>query len=320
MMHRDGRADGAQMRATNKQKARLMLEALLLVLLIAAVIVTGVRGTLCPPNSSYEILTSAVTPPKDGPLLTVTLLDVGQGDAILLQSPNGRTMLIDAGPEDAFDAIRAALRVYEIKQLDAVVATHPHADHIGSMADVLKRYPVGAFFTTDVPETTIVYEQMLRALQRNGCPVYNTASGMEIVWDDAVSVKVLNPIAGEPAEDANNASIVLRVCYGSTRFLLAADLESAGERRLLDTYGNDRLRADVLKVGHHGSDTSSCKAFLDAVHPSCAIISDGRNNAYGHPHPDVLNRLQAIGASVYRTDTDGVITLFSDGDTITIVP
>ncbi len=161
---------------------------------------------------------------------------------------------------------------------------------------------------------------MLSAAQKNGCTVCKTDTETAIAWDDAVEITVLNPFAGWTYTEMNNASIVLRVTFGDTSFLLTGDLETEGETLLLTAYDPETLSADVLKLGHHGSNSSTGAAFLDAVHPGIAIASVGKNNKYGHPHDEVLERLSARNITLYRTDKDGIITLFSDGTRMIAVP
>ena len=316
---------GENPRVSTARRVWLIVEYLLVLALLLAVIVSGVRrcrktGSLFAERETVDVLTSPVPNPTEREALAVTLIDVGQGDAILVRSPSGRTMLVDAGPEDMFFSIRAALRAYGIERLDAVVATHPHTDHIGSMAGVLDRYEVERFYMTDFPGATPVYERMLRALKKEGCPVYNTDSLTEIDWDEAVSVAVLNPICGQVYEDANASSIVLRIDFGKTAILLTGDMEQETETLLLGALGKEALDADVLKLGHHGSQSATGVGFLDAVSPKYAIVSLGKGNEYGHPHRAVKNLLKARDIPLYRTDQHGLITVFSDGETVTIVP
>lgn len=254
-----------------------------------------------------------------GDALTVEVIDVGQGDSILLVSPEGRTMLVDAGPAGAFDRIDAALRENGIHTLDVLVATHPHEDHIGSMAAVLDGYPVGAFYTIAEEQPTGSYAAMCAALERNGCPVYEAESGMTIPWAESCAVTVLGPVrAYDAPTELNDLSVVLHVRYGETAVLLAGDAEARAENRMLDTFPASMLRADVLKLGHHGSSTSTGYAFFLAVDPDYAVASCGKDNDYGHPHLETLSLLYDTHTAFYRTDCDGSVTFRLNGETVSV--
>lgn len=252
------------------------------------------------------------------PSLEVTVIDVGQGDCILLRSPEGKTMLIDAGPSDAFDSIRAALNQFGAGSLDVVIATHPHEDHIGSMAAVLDAYPVGAFYTIPEEAPTPAYAGMRAALERNGCPVQYAEAGMEIPWAESCTATVLNPIPAYADElsELNDCSIVLRVTYGDTAVLLTGDAEELAEKRMLDTFPKSMLKADVLKLGHHGSSTSTGYSFFLAVDPDYAVASCGKDNEYGHPHLETLSLLYDTRTAFYRTDYDQTVTFRLDGTSV----
>ncbi|MBQ1820642.1 MAG: MBL fold metallo-hydrolase [Clostridia bacterium] len=256
----------------------------------------------------------------NAPALSVTMIDVGQGDSILLVSPEGRTMLVDAGPSDAFSNISDELQKRGVSSLDVVVATHPHDDHIGSMASVLDAYPVGAFYTIaeDLPTDACI--AMRAALERNGCPVSFAEAGMTIPWAESCTVTVLNPIASyaDAETEMNDLSVVLHVRYGDTAVLLTGDAEEKAENRMLDTLPASMLRADVLKLGHHGSSTSTSAAFFLAVDPDYAVASCGKDNDYGHPHYETLSLLYDTDTAFYGTDMDGSVTFQLDGETVAV--
>lgn len=253
--------------------------------------------------------------------LSVTVVNVGQGDCILLLAPDGKTMLVDAGPVGAFPAIERTLDAFGVTSLDVVVATHPHEDHIGSMASVLDAYPVGLFCTIDASVPSPSYERMRDALSGNGCEICCPTGGETIAWSESCTVTVLNPIAGYPEPDElNDASLVLRVQYGDTAVLLTGDAEELAEKRMLDTYPRSMLRADVLKLGHHGSSTSTGYSFFLAVSPDLAVASCGTDNEYGHPHYETLSLLYDTRTALYRTDCDGSITFLLDGTNVSVEP
>lgn len=276
-------------------------------------------------DALWQQLLSLRPDPEDlsgKPALTVTILDVGQGDCVLLLAPDGTTMLVDAGPRDAYAAIRSALSACGVTALDVVVATHPHEDHIGSMAAVLNRYPVGAFYTIADEQPTGSYAAMLAALEKNGCPVYPADADDRIPWADGCTVTVLNPDPNYDygTKELNDRSVVLHVQYGDTAVLLTGDAEAAAERRMLDTYPKSMLRADVLKLGHHGSASSSTVPFFLAVDPDFAVASCGTDNDYGHPHLETLSLLYETHTAFYRTDCDGTITFRLDGTRVSVDP
>ncbi len=254
------------------------------------------------------------------PSLDVIVIDVGQGDSILLISPEGRTMLVDAGPSDAFDRIRDTLSAHEVTSLDVVVATHPHEDHIGSMAAVLNAYPVETFVTIPQEQSTYPVTSMYALLAQNGCTVCYAEGGMTIPWADSCTVTVLNPIPSyrEDPEDLNDLSIVLHVRYGDTAVLLTGDAEELAEKRMLDTFPQSMLRANVLKLGHHGSSSSTGYGFFLAVDPDFAVCSCGSDNDYGHPHKETLSLLYDTRTAFYSTDTDGTVTFHLDGETVSV--
>lgn len=251
--------------------------------------------------------------------LTVYLIDVGQGDSILLISPSGKTMLIDAGDGGAFDAISSQLTKLNITSLDVVVVTHPHADHIGSMAKVINSYEIGSFYMTDFVATTKTYERMLTALEDNNVSVYQATSDTLIAWDEDVTVQVLSPIVGIEYDDSNTSSIVMKVSYGNSSIMLTGDAEKETEGGIIALWGEDALKADVLKLGHHGSSTSSSLEFVVAVDPDIALCSLGVDNDYGHPHRETLELMAELNIPLYRTDLLGTIKIVLDGTDIQVI-
>ena len=258
-------------------------------------------------------------------LLRMSVLDVGQGDAVALDMPDGSFMLVDGGgiPASSFDVgervLAPVLRARRRSRIDVAVISHPHPDHYAGLVTTLERMPVGELWDTgEVEREGPAHGDMARiltSLRARSVPVVRpSALCEEPRWFGRAMVETLAPCPGpDPALSTNDASFVLRVRYGARAILLAGDLEREGEERLLET-APERLRADVLKVGHHGSKTSTSDAFLRAVAPRFAAISCGVRNRFGHPAPSVLATLDAHGVRIARTDTGGEWRYWTDGD------
>ncbi len=262
--------------------------------------------------------------PGDGDL-KVTFLDVGQGDACVIETPSGRVILVDTGPvneetgEDAGRNIVAPFLRYEgDNSIDAIILTHPHADHIGGAASLIKLFPVNFILDngqhTGSPEEA---EYRAAALNRHE-PDENAVPGQKIDCGDGVHIEVIAPTQSEVQGPPNNASVVIRLSYGETSFLLMGDAEEPEEQSLLSS--GYPLDCTVLKVGHHGSNTSSCPQFLLSAKPQFAIVSVGAHNIYGHPSPDVMQRLYGEIPHVYRTDQNGAVTCLSNGADVACSP
>jgi beta-lactamase superfamily II metal-dependent hydrolase len=261
-----------------------------------------------PEDNSY----AASEKPADGNL-TVHFLDVGQGDSILLEY-NGKAMLVDAGERDQGQVVSAYLHDQGISSIDYVVATHPHSDHIGGMDEVLNSFQAGHFIDSGFPHTSKTYENMLTAIDEKNIPFEVAEEGNKIEFDPAVDIEILNP-GSEYSDELNENSVVLRVSYGEVSFLLMGDAGLETEEKLLSS-GYD-LDSDILKVGHHASRSGTGQAFISAVSPEISVIELGAGNDYGHPHAEILERLQKA-SRVYRTDLDGSIAVTTDGSAYTI--
>jgi beta-lactamase superfamily II metal-dependent hydrolase len=245
--------------------------------------------------------------------LRVSVLDVGQGDSILIQSPAGKTMLVDAGDTSAGSRVVADLQARGVTSLDAAVASHGDADHIGGYQAVLSQFSVAHFYDPGYPDTTATYENLLTTIDQKNIQYSTPTAGQTIDLDPAVRIDVLSP-DGKNTGGTNDNMLVLRLSYGRTSFLLTGDMPDTLEQKILSTL----QPTTVLKVGHHGSKTSSSSAFLNVIKPEIAIISVGAGNPYGHPSIETMGRLLAVGAKVYRTDQAGTVTVTSDGNTYTI--
>ena len=253
-------------------------------------------------------------------LLHVHFFDVGQGDSILIVTPSGRQVLVDGGPE-AESATRALSGILSPmdRSLDLVALTHLDADHSRGLLQVLNRYRVEDVLVGRPDEHAALYPQWQRTLERHEILPIRLFDGYRIHLDQDVSLEVLHPpeaAAPGRSTDANNDGLVLRLVYREVSILLTADIEAEAERRLLDA--SAPIRSDVLKIAHHGSKTSTTVPFLQQVQPSLAIISAGADNRYGHPHAEVVNRLQQIvgDRNIYRTDQNGDTEVISDGTTL----
>jgi len=244
--------------------------------------------------------------------LRVSYIDVGQGDSELIQV-NGKNLLIDAGPNSSRSKFMSYLDRQDIKKLDYVIATHPDEDHIGGMSDVIKKYDVDTFIAPKKISNTKTFENMVQALRNKDIKITLPKPGSKLEMGDNVSAEIMAPNSSS-YPDTNNYSVVLKITYGNTKFLFTGDAEKESEQEMLDR--NYDISADVLKVGHHGSSSSTSQEFLNRVNPTIAIISCGKNNKYGHPTKKIVNRLKKKNIQIYRTDVDGNIILKSDGHKI----
>lgn len=241
--------------------------------------------------------------------LIVWFFDVGQGDAIFIETPTGVQWLIDGGPDDTVLGKLGSVMPFWDRHLDAVLLTHPHADHVTGLMHVLDRYEVDRVFTTGVEYDNHVYGEFLRQISAERGQ-YITEP-ITLTLEEGVTFTILTPLRslrGARVEDVNDASIVGLLEYGDTSVLLTGDIGNQAELDLIPYL----KPTDVLKVGHQGSRFSSANAFLSALRPRIGVISVGEND-YGHPHPDTLDRLQAFGATILRTDLHGDIRLISEG-------
>ncbi|MGR6903672.1 MBL fold metallo-hydrolase [Lysinibacillus sp. G01H] len=259
-----------------------------------------------------EAVKTEKIPVTAGHEMHVHFIDVGQGDSILIESPSGKTMLIDGGVKGAGQQIVSYLNELGINKLDIVVATHPDADHIGGLIPVLDNMTTEQFYDSGKVHTSQTFEEMLTQIDEKNIPYHVPKIGDDIEFDKDVNVKVLN--ANDQATDNNDASIVLKMTYGNVSFLLTGDAGVALEKEMLQY----DVKATVLKAGHHGSNTSSSDEFVQAVKPEVAILSYGEDNKYGHPHAEVMDRLQAIGSKIYATADLGTITVSTDGVNYTV--
>lgn len=245
--------------------------------------------------------------------MQVHFIDVGQADCILIQA-EGENMLIDAGNNEDSNTVVSYLEECGVSSLTYVIGTHPHEDHIGSLDTVIQTFFIGEVFLPDVVHTTQTYEDVLQAIQEKGLSITEPVAGTSYSLGDATfTIVAPNEDYGD---DFNNWSIGIRLVHGDNTFLFCGDAEQEAEEDMCNN-GLD-LSADVLKVSHHGSNTATSDEFLKAVSPTYAVIMCGKDNSYGHPHQETLQKLENTGITVYRTDIDGTIQMISDGTKISV--
>jgi competence protein ComEC len=252
--------------------------------------------------------------------LVVTFLDCGQGDATLLETPGGKSILIDAGPIDpsgGFDAGKDVVGPFlverKISALDVAVFSHPHLDHLGGFKHVLKNFPVARVYDPGYSYPSDDYKEVLELVQSNKRTHFSVVrSGQTLDWDPALKVRVLSPPTQLLWDNPNDNSLVIHVQHGAVSFLFMGDAEGEAEYEMAIRYG-PALKSTVIKAGHHGSTTSSKSEFVDYVKPEVAVISCGRQNRFRHPSGKVVSRYEKLGAQVFRTDEQGNIRVVSDG-------
>lgn len=244
--------------------------------------------------------------------LEVHFIDVGQGDSIYIKTPT-QNILIDGGNRG--DTALNYLRYQGVSSLDLVIGTHPHADHIGGLINVMQAIPTKEVIDPAVVNETLTFEDYLRLIDQKDIKFTEGRAGITRDLCNGIIMNIIhpnNPLSSDP----NNASIVAKLTFGEISFLFTGDAEREAEREML--HGSHDLNATVLKVGHHGSRTSTTQAFLDAVAPQAAVIMCGRNNQYGHPHDETLQSLLGSNVDIYRTDLQGSIVIVTDGIEYTV--
>ncbi|WP_176762071.1 ComEC/Rec2 family competence protein [Natronincola ferrireducens] len=252
---------------------------------------------------------------EDEGVLSLHFIDVGQGDSILIKTPNDKTLLIDGGEPSAGKNVTSYLRKNKVKKIDILIATHPHADHIGGLVDVVNNFPIDKFYMPKKAHTSKTYEKLLQTVKDNNLKVTAATNDIVVELDEDIILYFLGPMK-DYGDNLNMWSVILKMDYKDKSFLFTGDLEYLGEKDLIQEYPRSFLQAQVLKVGHHGSNTSTCGEFLEVVNPKVAVISAGSNNPYGHPHQEVLEGLTKFPVAIYRTDKQGTIVIKSDGHRI----
>ena len=248
--------------------------------------------------------------------MIVHYIDVGQGDSILIQV-NNKNLLIDSGPSSNKKDLLDYLENLNIKKLDYIIATHPHEDHIGNMDTIIKRYNIGSFYSPKVITSSNTFESMISALVDKNLKINVLKKGVKgIDLGKNVEIQVFSPLENISSDNLNDYSPIIKITFVNNSFLFTGDAEVSTESMIISE--NNNLNCDILKVGHHGSSTSTSSSFLALVNPSVAIIPVGKNNSYGHPTPEVLSLLNSYNIRTFRTDINGTIIAISDGKNINI--
>lgn len=302
-----------------KNKAQLIVIAVI-VLVFAAIGVIEKDALLqyaSEPKTEEGAVQTGVTAQENETIpvenLQVHYIDVGQADSILVMQ-NGHAMLIDGGNRDDGELVVSYLKEKGVTKLDYVIATHPHEDHIGGLDQVIENFPIETMLLPDKTHTTKTFEDMLLAMKKKGLSKTIPKVGDTYSLGES-SFTIMAPNSNDYGDNLNNYSIVIKLTYQKNSFLMMGDAEITSEKEMMEK-GLD-LSCDVLKIGHHGSKTSSSHQFLASVHPAAAVISVGKGNDYGLPKKEVMNRLKTMKIPVYRTDEQGTIIAISDGTHIT---
>lgn len=246
--------------------------------------------------------------------LDVYFLNIGQGDATLVVLPNQKVILIDGGPIESGKELLRVLHNLKIKKIDLLIATHPDIDHIGGLTTVLRKIKVDRVLDSGKTYNTQTYFNYKKLIKKKDIPLKKAKEGKYIKLDPTVKIQILND--AKEKEENNESSIVLKITYQNADILLTGDADVFVEEQILSK--GYHISADILKVGHHGSYTSTSPRFLEQVHPIYAIISSAKNNEYGHPHKRVLERLKEQNVKIYRTAQIGTISVHTDGNRLTI--
>ncbi len=284
-------------------------------------VIAGLLAVICACGLVLSQVIAKLKPPSPSPAIgemRVAMLDIGQGDSIVVIAPDGECMLVDGGNSaaDGREVIVPYLQSHGCDPLNVLVLTHPDADHVGGLPTVLRSIPVKAVVLTGQLHTTQIYAEFLQEVQeakkKHGTKVIKGLAGAKIPFDPAVKVEILAPgTKAVKTDDMNNASIVIKLTYGQVGVLLTGDAEREEEQWMIAHKAD--LHAQILKVSHHGSRNGSSDQFLKAVGAEIGLISCGADNRYGHPHAEVLERLARHGFKVYRTDRQGTIEVLIDG-------
>lgn len=252
-----------------------------------------------------------VSKPLNDAVLRVNYIDVGQGDSTLIELPNKEIMLIDAGEKNQAQKVISYIKNLGYNKIDYVIGTHPHSDHIGGLEDVVNTFDIGKIYMPKKASNSKTFANLLLAIKNKGLKVNTGKNGISIVNTDDLKLELIAPV--KEYMDANNNSLVLSLTYKNRRFLFMGDAEVSSEKDI-----DKSVKCDVVKIGHHGSDTASSTDFVNKTNASYVVISVGKNNIYKHPYDTILKRWQDSGAKIYRTDQLGNIVITTDGNSLNI--
>ncbi|MFW5647997.1 MAG: ComEC/Rec2 family competence protein [Candidatus Alkaliphilus sp. MAG34] len=248
-------------------------------------------------------------------ILSIHMIDVGQGESILIITPNNKTILIDAGEASQGKKVKSYLLKHGVNKIDLLIGTHPHTDHIGGLPEIVNNFNIKKIIMPQKLHTSATFEKLLAAIESNGFVIDTPRPNSIIKFDKDINLHFLGPIK-DYGDNLNLWSIVFKLDYKDKSFLFTGDMEREAEMDLIDTYSKNDLKANVLNIGHHGSNASTTQQFLDYVSPEVALISLGSNNPYNHPHKEVITRLEQSGVFIYRTDLQQTVVVLSDGRSI----
>lgn len=245
-------------------------------------------------------------------LLSIHMIDVGQGDSILVQTPTNKNILIDGGDEDSENIIISYLRQKRIKTIDIIIATHPDSDHIGSLDNIIKKFNVNSIYMPEQSTDSKAYQNLINSCMDKNLSIQHLYKNDVLNIDNNINIYVLSPSYIQ--EESNLNSIVFKLTFNDNSFLFMGDAEEENEKEILHSFKLNNI--NFIKIGHHGSNSSSSLEFIKKISPDIAAISCGYKNQYGHPHREVINNLKQNHVSIYRTDRIGDIVFYSDGEII----
>lgn len=245
-------------------------------------------------------------------LLSIHMIDVGQVDSILVQTPTNKNILIDGGDEDSENIIISYLRQKRIKTIDIIIATHPDSDHIGSLDNIIKKFNVNSIYMPEQSTDSEAYQNLINSCTDKNLSIQHLYKNDVLNIDNNINIYVLSPSYIQ--EESNLNSIVFKLTFNDNSFLFMGDAEEENEKEILHSFKLNNI--NFIKIGHHGSNSSSSLEFIKKISPDIAAISCGYKNQYGHPHREVINNLKQNHVSIYRTDRIGDIVFYSDGEII----
>ncbi|HBF8595963.1 TPA: MBL fold metallo-hydrolase [Clostridioides difficile] len=245
-------------------------------------------------------------------LLSIHMIDVGQGDSILVQTPTNKNILIDGGDEDSENIIISYLRQKRIETIDIIIATHPDSDHIGSLDNIIKKFNVNSIYMPEQSTDSEAYQNLINSCTDKNLSIQHLYKNDVLNIDNNINIYVLSPSYIQ--EESNLNSIVFKLTFNDNSFLFMGDAEEENEKEILHSFKLNNI--NFIKIGHHGSNSSSSLEFIKKISPDIAAISCGYKNQYGHPHREVINNLKQNHVSIYRTDRIGDIVFYSDGEII----